>query len=136
MDPNFKPYKTGMLTIRKRYPCGCGDGHKGRNHVYYLCRCDCGKEVIFSGDEIIRHPYSFEPEWTSGNRAKEEVPLSLKSTEKKVFESIKNNPKATAEEIATQIGMSQSTIKKTTAKLSDLGLISRQGSRRDGYWKI
>lgn len=97
-----------------------------------------GKEAFTISESfiVVSIPYSFEPEWTSGNRAKEEVPLSLKSTEKKVFESIKNNPKATAEEIATQIGMSQSTIKKTTAKLSDLGLISRQGSRRDGYWKI
>lgn len=97
-----------------------------------------GKEAFTISESfiIVSIPYSFEPEWTSGNRAKEEVPLSLKNTEKKVFESIKKNPKATAEEIATQIGMSLSTIKKTTAKLSDLGLISRQGSRRDGYWKI
>ena len=58
MDPNFKPYRTGMLTVKEKYPCGCGDGHKGRNHVFYLCRCDCGKEVIFSGDEIAKHPYS------------------------------------------------------------------------------
>lgn len=97
-----------------------------------------GKEAFTISESfiIVSIPYSFEPEWTSGNRAKEEVLHSLKSTEKKVFESIKKNPKATAEEIATQIGMSLSTIKKTTAKLSDLGLISRQGSRRDGYWKI
>jgi len=58
MDPNFKPYRTGMLMVREKYPCGRGDGHKGRNHVYYLCRCDCGKEVIFSGDEIAKHSYS------------------------------------------------------------------------------
>lgn len=31
---------------------------KGGNHVYYLCLCGCGKEVIFSGDEIAKHPYS------------------------------------------------------------------------------
>lgn len=24
MDPNFKPYRTGMMTILKRYPCGKG----------------------------------------------------------------------------------------------------------------
>jgi len=47
-----------MLTMKERYPCGSGDGHKGRDHVYYLCRRDCGKEVIYSGDEIARHPYS------------------------------------------------------------------------------
>ena len=58
MNPSFKPYRTGMLTMKEKYSCGCGDGHKGRNHVYYLCQCDCGREVIFSGDEISRHPYS------------------------------------------------------------------------------
>ena len=58
MDLNFKPYRTGMLTVKERYPCGSGDGPNGRNHVYYLCRCDCGKEVICSSDEIAKHPYS------------------------------------------------------------------------------
>lgn len=58
MNPSFKPYRTGMLTVKEKYSCGCGDGHKGRNHVYYLCQCDCGREVIFSGDEISHHPYS------------------------------------------------------------------------------
>ena len=57
MDVNFKPYKTGMVTVKEKYPCGRGDS-KGRNHVYYLCQCDCGKEFIVSGDELSRHPYS------------------------------------------------------------------------------
>ena len=57
MDVNFKPYKTGMVTVKEKYPCGRGDS-KGRNHVYYLCQCDCGKEFIVTGDELSRHPYS------------------------------------------------------------------------------
>ena len=57
MDVNFKPCKTGMVTVKEKYPCGRGDS-KGRNHVYYLCQCDCGKEFIVSGDELSRHPYS------------------------------------------------------------------------------
>lgn len=57
MDVNFKPYKTEMVTVKEKYPCGRGDG-KGRNHVSYLCQCDCGKEFIVSDDELSRHPYS------------------------------------------------------------------------------
>lgn len=57
MDPNFKPYRTGMVTVLEKYPCGRGTS-KGRNHVYYLCRCDCGKEFIVGGDELSKHPYS------------------------------------------------------------------------------
>ena len=58
MDPKFKPYRTGMLTVKEKYVCGRGVETNKRCHVYYLCQCDCGKEVIFSGDEIARHPYS------------------------------------------------------------------------------
>ena len=59
MDPNFKPYRTGMMTVLERYPCGKGNGKsKGRMFVYYLCKCDCGKEFIVGGDELSKHPYS------------------------------------------------------------------------------
>ena len=56
MDSTFKPYRTGMSTVLEKYPCG--KHSKGRNHVYYLCKCDCGKEFIVSGDELSKHPYS------------------------------------------------------------------------------
>ena len=57
MDVNFKPYKTGMVTMKEKYPCGREDD-KGKNHVYYLFQCDCGKAFIVSGDELSRHTYS------------------------------------------------------------------------------
>ena len=43
--------------MKGKYPCGRRDG-KGRNHVYYLCQCDYGKEFIVSGDELSHNPYS------------------------------------------------------------------------------
>lgn len=56
MDPTFKPRRIGMLLIEERYPCGRHS--KGRNRVYYKCRCDCGKEFVLTGDELIKNPYS------------------------------------------------------------------------------
>ncbi len=48
-----------MMTILERYPCGKGNGKsKGRMFVYYLCKCDYGKEFIVGGDELSKHPYS------------------------------------------------------------------------------
>ena len=47
-----------MLTVKEKYVCGREDKTNKKCHVYYLCQCDCGKEVIFSGDEIAKHPYS------------------------------------------------------------------------------
>lgn len=58
MDPSFKPYRTGMMTVLEKYPCGRKPGQKGRNNVFYLCLCDCGKEFIVGGDELSHHPYS------------------------------------------------------------------------------
>lgn len=56
MDPTFKPRRIGMLLIEERYPCGRHS--KGRNLVYYKCRCDCGKEFVLTGDELVKNPYS------------------------------------------------------------------------------
>ena len=56
MGPNFKPYKTGMVTVFER--CPCGRGAPGRSSVFYICRCDCGKEFVVTGDELSKHPYS------------------------------------------------------------------------------
>jgi hypothetical protein len=52
MDPNFKPYRTGMVTVLERYPCGKGNRKGGRENVFYYCRCDCGNTFIVSGDEL------------------------------------------------------------------------------------
>ena len=50
MDPKSKPYRTGMMTVLERYPCRKWNGKsKGRMFVYYLCKCDCGKEFIVGG---------------------------------------------------------------------------------------
>lgn len=48
-----------MMTILERYPYGKENGKsKSRMFVYYLCKCDCGKEFIVGGDELSKHPYS------------------------------------------------------------------------------
>lgn len=57
MDPKFKAYKAGMDIVLERYPCGRGNGQR-RGAVYYLCKCDCEKEFLVSGDELSCHPYS------------------------------------------------------------------------------
>lgn len=60
MDTSFKPYKKWMVSVLERYPCGRDPKKEGQGRapVYYLCRCDCGKEFILTGDEVSRHPYS------------------------------------------------------------------------------
>ena len=54
MDPKFKPYKTGMIDLLERCPCG-KHGGKGKSLVYYICKCECGKEFAVTGDELSKH---------------------------------------------------------------------------------
>lgn len=68
-----------MSTVLEKYPCG--KHSKGRNHVYYLCKCDCGKEFIVSGDELSKHPYSCgcTPKPSNNTRRTNESSLTYKN---------------------------------------------------------
>ena len=49
---------------------------------------------------------------------------------------IKNNNIITQQELSKQLNLSLPTIKKNIKILKDLGILSRQGSNRNGYWNI
>ena len=46
------------------------------------------------------------------------------------------DPSVTAQDIAEQIGISLRGVEKQIKHLRDLGVISRQGSRKSGLWVI
>lgn len=58
------------------------------------------------------------------------------TTERKVYEIIKNNPKVRRKDMADQLEMSMSGIKKTIKKLSDRGILHFEGNSRSGHWVI
>jgi|LAHS01.1.fsa_nt_gb hypothetical protein len=58
MDKYFKPFKTGLIDVEERYPCGRKAGNKTEARVFYRCKCVCGKEFILTGQELSKHPYS------------------------------------------------------------------------------
>lgn len=49
---------------------------------------------------------------------------------------IKGRPKATQKEMAIHIGKSERTVKTITVKLSEKGVLERNGGRRSGYWLV
>lgn len=56
--------------------------------------------------------------------------------EKQVLLLLHSNPALSAEEIATQTNLSKRGIEKQIKKFKDLGIISRQGSSKNGLWII
>jgi Fic family protein len=56
--------------------------------------------------------------------------------EKRILLLLHANPSVTAQDIAEQIGISLRGVEKQIKHLRDLGVISRQGSRKSGLWVI
>ena len=97
-----------------------------------------------------------EPELLEGNVFKTIVPLALvknkaqpngniKSnhcalnctlTETEILEFLKNNPTATQKEIATAISKSVNTVKNATVNLQEIGLLRREGAKKNGRWIV
>ena len=56
--------------------------------------------------------------------------------EKQLLLALHSNPSLTASDLAEQLGVTQRAIEKQMKKLKDLGVIVRQGSRKNGLWII
>ena len=60
----------------------------------------------------------------------------INQTQKSIMSAIKRDNNATYEKLANEIGVSTATIKRYLKKLSEIGLIKRVGSKKDGHWEI
>lgn len=56
--------------------------------------------------------------------------------DKRLLLLLNSNPSLTATEAAERIGMSLRGVEKLMKKLKDIGIVSRQGSRKNGLWII
>jgi len=67
---------------------------------------------------------------------KDSVGLRFNKTEKMVYDYLKVEPYVTAEELSTKIVPSKRSIERAFSSLQQKGLIYREGSKKDGYWKV
>ena len=64
------------------------------------------------------------------------TPKTLNKTQQKIADIISDNPKVTQGEMAKQMQLSLSAIKKSMKEMVEVGAIERVGSNKGGYWKI
>lgn len=62
--------------------------------------------------------------------------IYLTSTDEYVLKILNANGRATAPKIATLLGVSESTVRRSFRHLREEGLITRVGSDKAGYWKV
>lgn len=77
----------------------------------------------------LRRPFDFE-KWV------EKWVEKLTDNRVKILREVHNNHKVTKKELEQAIGISASAIDNNIDVLKDLGLLSREGSDKGGYWKI
>jgi ATP-dependent DNA helicase RecG len=77
----------------------------------------------------LRRPFDFE-KWV------EKWVEKLTDNRVKILKEIHNNHKVTKKELEQFVGISASAIDNNINILKDLGLLSREGSDKGGYWKI
>lgn len=95
-----------------------------------------GQEAFKFDDLMIKVTmnFSFLPRVVERRVEQEKEAERLTKNQKAVLSFLLENPKATMAETSLALHLSTSAISKATSKLKRLGLLKRNGSKKDGYW--
>ncbi len=84
-----------------------------------------------SGFVVVFYRFDMGEEWVV-----EKVTEKVTENQQNILESIGANPRITALELASIVGISERKIKENTRKLKQKGLLRRIGAARGGYWEV
>ena len=103
-----------------------------------------GEDVFEITEQYIRCVIPFDEEvMAHRNGGLNDTPVTngglnggLKPSEKKVLSSILESPDDTASQMAEKLELGKRTVERALARLQELGMIERIGSKRDGRWIV
>ncbi|MBQ9822920.1 MAG: putative DNA binding domain-containing protein [Solobacterium sp.] len=97
-----------------------------------------GREAfIFSENMItVNIPFKYEPEFVSLRKEREKEGTILSENQKSILKYLLENDGATLQEVADHVGLSLAGVKSNVSKLQNKGFLSRQGSKKNGLWKV
>ena len=84
------------------------------------------------------NPFEYEDNVSENDTINDTLSDTIKLTknEQQIFKLIINNPQITREEIVRETKLSDRTISRAIKHLQDVNFISREGSKKTGFWKI
>lgn len=94
-------------------------------------------EDAFKFDDLtvkVTLKFAFTPRMVERRIAQENEAETLTDNQRAVLNFLLENPKATMAEASAILHLSTSSISKATEKLRRLGLLKRNGSKKDGFW--
>lgn len=94
----------------------------------------CGRDAFSfeDGTVIVRIPFTFVPRQALLRQQQRRTT----ATQDRILQYLSVHPTATLQHVADAIQMSESNVKKVTAKLQTEGLLRREGSRRASRWCV
>jgi ATP-dependent DNA helicase RecG len=91
------------------------------NNHYFLAKLPI--HPAFVGDNVARDVVK-------------DVVKELSERQKVILELMRENDRISAMELSQKVGVTQRTIQREIAKLTEMGCISRIDGRKIGYWKV
>ncbi len=95
-----------------------------------------GKEAFSFSDGMITVtlPFNFEPDIVTIRKEREKEQTRLTDNQIKVLNFIAKNNQASLQEVADNCSLSLGGVKKIVAKLQEIGLLTRKGTKRNYIW--
>ena len=96
-----------------------------------------GKEVFFFEDGMLKvvMPLAFERAEVKERKGRLLQKKGLTDNQKKVYDYLSKHPEDSLQDVADNFGLSLTGVKKICLRLQEYGLLERDGSKRDGFWK-
>ena len=97
-----------------------------------------GRDVFSFDDGMIKVsiPLEYDREEVSERKRLNSLKKGLTKKQEQILDYLKNNPMATLQEAASDCGLSLGGVKKICLKLQEVGVVVREGSKRDGRWIV
>ena len=97
-----------------------------------------GREVFSFDDGMIKVsiPLAYDREEVTERKNRVSLRKGLTKNQEQVLDYLKNNPMATLQEVASGCELSLGGVKKICSKLQEIGVLGREGSKRDGRWIV
>ena len=78
----------------------------------------------------------YHPQIKVGNKSGEKVVNKINKSQLKMIELIRNDPNVTTNILMRKLGLGHTAIQNNLTKLQKLGVITRIGSKKSGYWQV
>ena len=97
-----------------------------------------GRDVFSFDDGMVKVsiPLAFDREEVSERKRRVSLKKGLTKKQEQILDYLRNNQMATLQDAASNCGLSLGGVKKMCQKFQEIGVLVREGSKRDGRWIV